>query len=125
MYATIRAIGGIVIGGAIATTILAVAFYLLGGGDTAALVMTLVTVGTALDELKDIAGPVRLRRSQSPTGPSTSWYEQYRDEFLANLPRFWFRMAAWSVLAFAGLVIATHFGSLGLEGIDGCPAETR
>ena len=100
MGATCRAIGSVVLGAVMSVAIILAAYCLLGGDKNAMWLITLVFLGIAADELKDIAGSTQTRN-----------YQSYRDEFLARLPRFWFRIAAWSLLAAAGMVLVGIFNS--------------
>ena len=122
MRKTAIAIIDLVIGAAIAIPIIAVPWALLGGDQKALWVIVLVFLGTVAAELNDIAGSIKSSRYRmtkrriavrSRNGYAARWNifrwvsGEYRDVFLEKLPRFWFRIASWSLLAAAGLLLVS------------------
>ena len=120
MRKTLIAIIDLVIAAVIAAAIIAVPWALLGGDEKALWLIVLVFFGTAALELTDIAGTVKTIRYQmaehriatrSKSGLTARWNTfwwasgEYRDAFLEKLPRFWFRIAAWALLAAAGILL--------------------
>ena len=117
---TLMAIAYLLIGGGIAIPIIVVPWVLLGGDEKAGWLIALVFFGTAAHELTDISGAVKTSRYQMAKSRITArsrnrcaarwnifWWVSgaYRDAFLEKLPRFWFRIAAWSLLAAAAILL--------------------
>ncbi len=120
MRKTLIAFFTLIAGAGIALPIIVVPWALLGGDAKALWLIALVFFGTAALELTDIAGTVKTIRYQmaehriatrSKSGLTARWNtfwwasREYRDAFLEKLPRFWFRIAAWSLLAAAGILL--------------------
>lgn len=121
MRKTLIAIANLMIGGGIAFPIIAVPWILLDVDKKVLWLVPLVLFGTAGVELTEIAGSIKTSRYQMLKRQITLrersrytarwnifWWAsgEYRDEFLDKLPRFLFRIVAWSLLAAAGLLLA-------------------
>ena len=102
-------------------------------GEKASLVIALVFCGTVALELTDIAGSIKTSRYQiikrqialRQGKGHTEWWRilkwasaEYRDEFYRKLPRYWFRLISWSLLALAGIVLVSILGSCGADAKD-------
>ena len=129
----LAAIIDLIIGAMIALAILTVLWASLGGGEKASLVIALVFCGTVALELTDIAGSIKTSRYQiikrqialRPGKGHTEWWRilkwasaEYGDEFYRKLPRYWFRIISWSLLALAGIVLVSILGSCGADAKD-------
>lgn len=100
MGETWKAIKSVAIGAVIYAVVMLVAYLLLDADEKTLWVIVLVFFGMVADELKDIAGSIK-----------TANYQSYRDEFLAKRARFCFRIAAWTFLTVAGMVLVSILGS--------------
>ena len=126
MVNTLVAITTLLIASGPAFVIFAVLFVLLGGDAKAVGVILLVFFGTVAAELTEISGCKRIRRYQllmrRPPMKTTNrllsrwemvWWVsgEYKDQFLKNLPGFFFRLLSWALLAVAGVVLVKILGS--------------
>ena len=122
MQKTLIAIANLIIGAGIAFPIIVVPWALLDGDIKVLWLIPLVFFGTVGVELTDIAGSVKTSRYQMTKRRITVrsrnryaarwnifWWvsEEYRDAFLEKMPRFWFRITAWWLLAAAGLLLVS------------------
>ena len=122
MRKTLIAIANLTIGAGIALPIIVVSWVLLDVDKEVLWLFPLVLFGTAGVELTDIAGSIKTSRYQMLKRQITLrergryaarwnifWWAsgEYRDAFLEKLPRFLFRVTAWSLLAAAGMLLAS------------------
>ena len=131
------AIINLIIGAVIAVAILAVLWALLGGDEKASLIIALVICGTVALELTDIAGSIKTSRYRTVksqialrqgNGDIEEWWQilkwasaEYLYELYRKLPRYWFRIISWSLLAIAGILLVSIVGSCETDAKDTSP----